>query len=102
MEIPRVSCAQLDRILEVAKPFERELSNRLQHEEPGADERLHETRLDDRAERLDCGIGNLLGAFERERPLEDRQSGEELLQLRRQQVVAPLDGRAERSLSRGA
>src|SRR5207253_9943175 len=45
--------------------------------------------------------GNHLGCLERERTGEDRESREELLQFRREQVVAPLDRRPERPLMGG-
>ena len=99
--IPGVPLAQPGHLAQLVEMLEGELANRLQHEETAAGERLHEAGLGDRPQGLDRCARDLLGSIERERPGHDGQSREELLQLGRQQVVAPLDRRAERSLPSG-
>ena len=58
-----------------------------------------EALLDERLQGVEVGFGHLLGGLERAAAGEDGEAGEEPLLLGGEQVVAPLDGGAERLLA---
>ena len=59
-----------------------------------------EALVDERLERVEVGVGDRLGRLERAAAAEDREPREERAARLVQQVVAPLDRRAERLLAR--
>ena len=77
----------------------RELADRLEQQEAVVADRLQQTEVDERRERVEVGVADVLRGFEREAAGEDGEAGEQLLRLLREQVVAPLDRRAERPLA---
>src|SRR5438105_505368 len=95
-----VAPPQLLALAELREALEREFTNRLEHEEARADQRLDQARLADGADTVDCCLTDDVGGPERERAREDGESREEILQVGLQQVVAPLDRRAQRLLTR--
>src|SRR5262245_38237766 len=74
-----------------------ELADRLQHREPAvslADEAL----VDERRERVQVAVTDLLGRIESPAAGEDAQACHEVLFMRLEEVVAPLDRGAQRAL----
>ena len=72
----------------------RVLPNRLEHPVAPARE-ADEALLDEGLEDVEVGVCHLLGSLERAAASEDGETGEELLLLGHEQVVAPLDRRSE-------
>src|SRR5438874_5109989 len=71
--------------------LERELPQRLEHEEPRLADRLEEALVDERRDRVEIGARDGGGGVEREAAAEDREPTEcDSLRIR-EQVVAPLD-----------
>ncbi len=75
------------------------LANRLEHEEAVVADGLEQAQVDERGESIELGVADLLRGGERGAAREDGESGEELLACRVEEVVAPLDRRAERALA---
>ena len=74
----------------------------LQHAQPGAsaDVAAYEQALGHQpVERVDAGAGDRLGRLHRRAAGEHREAREAVLFLRAQQLVAPVDGRAQRPLA---
>ena len=81
------------------EPLDRVLANRLQH--PEALVRVaHEALVDERLQRVEIGTGDVLGGIERAPAAEDGQVCEQVLLVRIEQLVGPLDRRAQRLLAR--
>src|SRR5262245_45405462 len=80
------------------EPFACVFTDRLEH--PEALVRVpDEALVDQRLQRVEFGACDLLRRLERAAAAEDGQAGEELMLLRAQQIVAPLDRRAQRLLA---
>jgi len=77
----------------------RVLAQRLEKEEAVVAERLDEALLDQRRDMVEIGPGDGLGGVERERSAKDRQPAERRLLVGREEIVAPLDRRAQRPLA---
>ena len=60
-----------------------------------------EALLDERLERVEVGLAHLLGRLERAAAGEDGEAGEEALLFWREQVVRPVDRRAQGALALG-
>src|ERR1041385_2041235 len=75
-----------------------QLADGLQHEVPVAADVLEQTHLDERVDRVEIGPGDGLRRRPRERR-EDAEPREQPLQIRLEQVVAPLDRRPQRPLA---
>jgi hypothetical protein len=96
----RVAIPHLFALARLLQALERVLPDRLEHRETavvGADEAL----VDERLERLEAGGAHLLRRLERPAAREDAEPREQTLLLLAQQVVAPLDRRAQRALPFG-
>jgi hypothetical protein len=98
----RVPCAQLTRVARVLQPLRGVRSDRLQH--PVAASAIgggeaNEALLDKALERVEVGVGDLLGRPERAAAGEHREAGEEPLLPRCEEVVAPLDRGSERDVT---
>ena len=80
------------------QPLVRKLTDCLQHPVAlaGAAE---EALVDERGDCVDVGTADRLGGLERAAAGENGEAGEQVLLLRRQQIVAPGDRRPQRSLS---
>lgn len=63
--------------------LEAELSDRLEHAEPAARPAAEEAPLDERLERVEVCLGDLLGGFDCQAPREYRESAKEFLLRRR-------------------
>ena len=93
--VPQAHVVRLSRTLEL---LDGELADRLQHRE--ALVRVpQEALIDERLERVHVGPGNLLGRLQRAASGEDGETCEEALLRRGEQLVRPLDRRAQRLLS---
>ena len=79
----------------------RVLADRLEHQEAVVADRLHEARVDEGFEAVEIRAGDLLRGRERERAREDGEAGEERLDGRIEEVVAPFDRRSQRALTLG-
>ena len=90
---------QLLGLLAAAELLERVLPDRLEHEEAVVPDRLQQAVVDERGELVDARVADLLRRLERERACEHRQAGEQRLRRSVEQVVAPLDRRAQRALA---
>ena len=81
------------------QPFTRVLADRLQHPVALVRE-AEQALLDERLQRVEVGAADLLGGLQRAAAGEDGERAEETLLLLREQVVAPVDRRPQRLLSR--
>ena len=79
----------------------RELAECAQEQKAALADRLDEARVDERGQRVEVGVGDLFGRVEVEGVLEHREPPEQLLRLRREEVVAPGDRRLERPVALG-
>ena len=77
---------------------DRVLPDRVEHPQATAAPAADEVLDDERLESVEIGVADRLSRLEREASPEDRELPEELLLLRLEQLVAPLDRRAQRSL----
>src|ERR687888_699365 len=82
----------------LVEPLGRVLADRLQHREALAGV-AEEALVDERLQHVEVCVCDFLCRVERAAPCEDRKSSEELLLLRRQEVVRPLDRRPQRLLA---
>src|SRR5512132_2740034 len=98
-EVLSVAAAQVVGLAGCLEPLERELADRLEHPVPLAGV-ADEVLVDQRFERVNVRIGDSLTRRERAAAGEDGEAGEECLLRVRQQVVRPLDGRAQGLLAR--
>src|SRR6266542_1330207 len=99
-EVLRVSLPQLVRPARLLQPFECVIPDRLQ--QPEALVRVaEETLVDQRLERVEIRLGDLLRRFERAAAREDGKPREQALFSGRQQLVAPLDRSGESALALG-
>src|SRR5439155_15549286 len=82
-----------------SEPLDRVPANRLEH--PEALVRVaHEALVDERLQRVEIRACDVLGGPERAAAAEDGQACEQLLLVRVEQLVGPLDRRAQRLLAR--
>ena len=96
----RVAAVELLGLPRLLEPAHCVLADRLQHPEPivcVAEKAL----VDERLERVEIGVGHLLGVAERAAAGEGGEPGEGLLLGRCEQLVAPVDRRAQRALALG-
>jgi hypothetical protein len=77
----------------------RELANRLQHPQPAGLPAPYEAVLDERLQRLEIRLADLLGRRQRERPREDGEPAEDRPLLVAEQVATPFDRRPKRALA---
>ena len=97
-KVRRVAPAQLVALARLLEPLGRILADRLQH--PEAFARVAEEALvDERLERVQVGLRDLLSGLERAAAAEDRESREQVSFPVVEQVVAPGDRRAQRPLA---
>src|ERR1700675_967756 len=75
--------------------LERELPQCLEHEEPRLADRLEEALVDERRDRVEIGASDGGGRVEREAAAKDREPTECDPLCVQEQIVAPLDRRAE-------
>jgi hypothetical protein len=94
----RFASQQLRRVGPFCEPLPRVLADRLEHPVASV-RRTDEVLVDQGLERVEVGVGDLLGRFERAAPGEGRESREQLLLLPCEEVVRPGDRRAERLLA---
>jgi hypothetical protein len=87
------------RVRRLVEPLECLLADRVEHAEAAAAPPPHEALHDERLEDVELGVANGLRRAEREAAGEHRQPLEELLLVRPEQLVAPLDRRAQRALA---
>jgi hypothetical protein len=93
-----VASSELSSIRAFGQTLGRVLADRLEHQEPTVGDGLDQARLDESVEIVERRSSNRLGRFECERPREQRQSREHCAKLVSQQLVTPLDRRAQRAL----
>src|SRR6266540_509284 len=86
-----VTAPQLVGLAGLLELLGRVLANRLEHQEAVVRDRLQEAEIDERAQRVEVRVTNLLGGGKWEAPGKDREPAEEDLRLRVEQVVTPLD-----------
>ena len=84
----------------LVEPLERILADRVEHAEAAAAPPPNQALLDERLEDVELGVAYGLRRVERKAAGEHRQPPEELLLVRLEQLVAPLDRRAQRALAR--
>ena len=89
-EMFRVAAAQLIGGARSLKSLGRVFADRVQHREPVISV-SQEALLDERLERIEVSIGDLFGRLERAAAVEDSESREEALLVKRQQLAAPFD-----------
>ena len=90
--------AQLVFLVSLPELLQGVLPNRLEDEEAVVADRFDEAVVDQRAEVVELGIADLRGCVKRERAGEDREVREELACVWVEQLVAPFDRRAQRSV----
>src|SRR4029453_19499724 len=90
-EVPGVPAPKLRLLARVLQPLGRELADRLEHPEPLALAHADEALVDERLQPVEIGVANRLGSLERAAASKDRQSREQTLLVRLEQVVLPLD-----------
>ncbi len=86
-----VTAPQLVGLAGLLELLGRVLANRLEHQEAVVRDRLQKAEIDERAQRVEVRVTNLLGGGKWEAPGKDREPAEEDLRLRVEQVVTPLD-----------
>src|SRR5438067_6692921 len=84
----------------LVKPLDRVLADRLQHPEAVALADANQALVDERLERVKICVADCFRRLERAAAREDGEPSEELLLVLGQQLVAPLDRRAQRLLAR--
>ena len=82
----------------LVEPLPRVFAQRLEQEEAFVAERLQQALVEERRELVEVGSRDRLGGVEGEGAAKDREAAEGGLGVRVEEVVAPLDRRAQRSL----
>ncbi len=95
---PGVPPPKLSFVARLAEPLRRKLSDRLEHPVALVRE-TEEALLDERLHGVEVGIRHLLRGRESAAAGEDREAGEQPLLVPVEEVVAPLDRRAQRLLA---
>jgi hypothetical protein len=99
-EVLGVAAAQLSGLARCVEPLVRILADRLQHPETLAVADADEALVDERLQHVQVGVAHGLGGLERTASGEDREPGEQPLLVFPEELVAPLNCRAERLLAR--
>jgi hypothetical protein len=98
-EMPRVTPANLVRLARSLQPLEGVLADRLEHPEPVL-RMAHEALVDERLERVEIGVDDLLRGLERATTDEDGEAREQGPFRIVEEVVGPSDRGPERLLPR--
>ena len=95
-----MAATDLLRLRQLVEPLEGVLADRVEHAEAAAGPAPDEALDDERLQRVEVCATHGLRRIQREAPGEDREPPEVFLLNPFEQLVAPLDGRVQRSLPR--
>jgi len=95
-----VSASEVGLLARVAKALGRKLPDRLEHPESLPLAHADEALVDERLQPVDVRAADRFGRLEGAAAAEDGKAGEQPLLVFREEVVAPIDRRAQRLLAR--